>query len=1290
MVGLVACSTKTPAEGEHLGSATQAINNGAPVTWPTTWFAVTKGGVVLSDPSGDGSGSGDVVGDAANAPVFVGSDAAHMYFRLRVAGNPVKPPGRFQSVAWGCELDTDGSTKSTYQYLIIANGIASSDIVQLRQNTTPGGDTPADSAETVLLNGVANATGGYTALSTSPVVNGAPAHARGVAANGSNYFIDFALDKNDFPPTFDPSTQAFRVVCGSSSSQTSLTGDTAGTGTTLTALASDPVLCGNSGCSAACFVDGDCTAAQYCGAATCAAKLANGAAIPTVAGHTPPLNGTCSAAVGTSVCTSGVCDTDNKCGYADGDGTCTTGNAGTVCRGGACSTSLKCMPSGGCLVDGDCSSAQFCNTATKACTAKLTNGTAIPTIAGHTPALAGTCSAPVGTAVCIGAVCDTADNKCGLADGDGPCTVGNAGAVCRSGACSAGLTCIAPGACASDGDCTATQFCNTQTKLCAPKLANNTAIPTITGHTPALDGTCSGAVATVVCTSAVCDTADAKCGYADGDGTCTPGNAGTVCRNGSCSTSGACKPAGGCLVDPDCAASEFCNTQTSLCTPKLTNGSPIPSITGHTPAIAGACGPGVGPIVCTSAVCDSVDDECGFADFRGSCNSLNAGNVCRSGTCSSSGVCMPPGGCLSDGDCNSSTQFCDTGAHACASKIANDGAIPNIAGHVPAISGTCSSGVAFIVCTSGVCDSADNKCGFANTHGSCNQSNAATICRSGACSPGGVCIAPGTCLGDTDCASGQFCNTQTQACVPKLANGTVIPTITGHTPALAGTCDPTVGTTVCTSAICDTADNLCGFGDGHGSCNTGNASTVCRSGNCSVAGVCVAAGACASDLDCLPTEFCNNETSLCKPKLSNSTAIPTIAGHTPPVAGTCSPAVALSVCAAGVCDTKDNLCGYADGDGVCSDTNASSVCRNGVCAPAGVCGTPTGCVSDITCPAGQFCNTQSSICTSRLQNGESIPIISGHSPALDGKCTFAVATAVCVAGVCDGDGKCGLADTHGPCSQATATKVCRGGTCLATNVCATPAKPSGCLSDVQCLSSQFCNTANRTCVTKLANGEAIPTVDGHNPPLDGKCNDATGRSACASGVCDAADDKCGFLDDHGVCTPTNGAEVCRNGSCNGQSGQCGKFTPTGPTATNGCQFDWQCPGNGAQFCDNQAKTCKAKLANGQVLPRIAGHDPDFSGGCSDAVARIVCASGVCDPTDQRCGFPDGRGKCTVDNAANVCRSKLCEPSGTCAYVDDGSLEGGGCSTSGSSSSGGPLALLLGLLVVRSRRRSARA
>src|SRR6185437_14900386 len=89
----------------------------------------------------------------------------------------------------------------------------------------------------------------------------------------------------------------------------------------------------------------------------------------------------------------------------------------------------------------DCATTEFCNTVTSTCTTKLGNGVSIPTIAGHTPDLAGVCNAAVGTAVCASTVCDTTDNKCGFANGDGTCNAGNGATVCRSGSCGGDSIC---------------------------------------------------------------------------------------------------------------------------------------------------------------------------------------------------------------------------------------------------------------------------------------------------------------------------------------------------------------------------------------------------------------------------------------------------------------------------------------------------------------------------------------------------------------------------------------------------------------------------------------------------------------------------------------------------------------------------------------------------------------------------------------------------------------------------------------------------------------------------------
>jgi len=194
-------------------------------------------------------------------------------------------------------------------------------------------------------------------------------------------------------------------------------------------------------------------------------------------------------------------------------------------------------------VDADCTSAQFCDTEQNLCVPKLTNGSSVPTILLHDPALSGTCSTRVGTSVCQSGICDM-DNKCGLMDGDGPCTSTNGATVCRTGTCNASGLCgasVTPNTgCKLDTDCTSTQYCNTESHTCSPKLDNGSPVPTVNGHTPELAGTCAVLVAQSVCVSAVCDTSDNSCGFLDGNGTCSKTNAGTVCRSGKCTSSGVC------------------------------------------------------------------------------------------------------------------------------------------------------------------------------------------------------------------------------------------------------------------------------------------------------------------------------------------------------------------------------------------------------------------------------------------------------------------------------------------------------------------------------------------------------------------------------------------------------------------------------------------------------------------------------------------------------------------------------------------------------------------------------
>jgi hypothetical protein len=135
------------------------------------------------------------------------------------------------------------------------------------------------------------------------------------------------------------------------------------------------------------------------------------------------------------------------------------------------------------------------------------------------------------------------------------------------------------GGCAADADCSASQWCDVSGGgICTAKIANGGAIPNDPAHgDPTLDGICTFYAAGIACTSGVCDFSDDKCGYADGNGSCTEIDGGTVCRSAACSQSGVCKPAGGCIVDADCLSGNVCASQ--ACVAVVATPTPVPTAT---------------------------------------------------------------------------------------------------------------------------------------------------------------------------------------------------------------------------------------------------------------------------------------------------------------------------------------------------------------------------------------------------------------------------------------------------------------------------------------------------------------------------------------------------------------------------------------------------------------------------------------------------------------------------------------------------------------------------------------
>ncbi len=332
--------------------------------------------------------------------------------------------------------------------------------------------------------------------------------------------------------------------------------------------------------TANCTADAQCSnTSRWCdgtfnGTPVCENKLGNGVAIE---------GGTCTAALSARSCVSGACSvTDNLCGLTNGEAAANTAQ----CRSGARHTDGSCgLPNGEASANaGECRSGVrhtdgLCGLPNGVASASATecrsgvrhtdglcglpNGVASASATECRGSLRGSngqcglvngqaaCTAGTAAAACQSAVCDV-DGSCGLSNGAGTCTSTNAATVCRSGLCSAAGTCLAAGACASDNDCSG-GWCKLSTATCNPKLPNERPLPTDPAHTsPVLDGKCSIAAATLICVSGVCDTSDNACGFADGTGPCTQGNAATVCRSGSCKSSGVCgtNP----VVTPDAGA----------------------------------------------------------------------------------------------------------------------------------------------------------------------------------------------------------------------------------------------------------------------------------------------------------------------------------------------------------------------------------------------------------------------------------------------------------------------------------------------------------------------------------------------------------------------------------------------------------------------------------------------------------------------------------------------------------------------------------------------------------------
>lgn len=198
-------------------------------------------------------------------------------------------------------------------------------------------------------------------------------------------------------------------------------------------------VCNGSGACVTCVEDSQCGGASpICNVSInmcvgCTADFGNGAATACPSSDEPYCNLT-----GGMMGQCGDCTMNSQCG---------TGHSGMFCNvaTGACGDS--------CTQDSDCASTEWCPQS-GTCSPRAGNGDAVPAAA----PLNGECTGPNGARGCVSAVCDVADDLCGLTSG----SVCAAAAECRAGACGAGNLCGI-----ADGDvCTAGTEC--RSGICSP------------------------------------------------------------------------------------------------------------------------------------------------------------------------------------------------------------------------------------------------------------------------------------------------------------------------------------------------------------------------------------------------------------------------------------------------------------------------------------------------------------------------------------------------------------------------------------------------------------------------------------------------------------------------------------------------------------------------------------------------------------------------------------------------------------------------------------------------------
>ncbi|MCU0691586.1 MAG: DUF4215 domain-containing protein [Polyangiaceae bacterium] len=963
------------------------------------------GGQPLVDPEGDMPAARDIVGDSANPLLYVASDAAHIYLRLRVDSNPLDDATNFGPFGWGCFINTD-TNLATYEFSTLMDGVSNPDVIHLYENTTTvttndPGDPPDLPAVSSVSSPLTASVGHARVVETASTFGGDP-----------DYFVDWVIERSAaIAAGFDPARPS-RYYCGSANSGTTIeadcSGGTAG-GCPLSSQFSDTIVCDESGC-------GVCGDGAIGGPEGCDdGNLVNG----------DGCNSRCLGELGractlSAQCASGFCDPASNTCACDQHADCPTGQlcnttpATNVCVAPGCGNGVKEATEG--CDDGNTADGDGCN---RACLLEI-GRTCL-----HNAACASSyCDPADSTCACdesadcpAGLQCAThlAPNQCVLAGcGNG---VRDASEACDDGnlnngdGCNAqcllefGRTCTADVACASEycdpgndtcacdqhADCSDGQLCNTTSEpnTCVEPGCGNGVLEAgegcDDGNITASDG-CNASCLLELgeacdehgdCATGLCDLAGNICACSD-NADCPSGQlcnttaAPNACVEPGCGN-GVTETAEGC-DDGNTSSGDGCNT---LCLLELGQ-----SCTGGPACDSGRCDPTGNVCSCNQDTDCATGQVCKTTTSPTSCVAsgcgngvIEAGEGCDDDNTTAGDGCSP--GCLREIDqpCaladQCATDFCDPADSTCAcdddadcssgsecnTRLSPHECVPKGCGN-GAISGTeaCDDGNLI----NG--DGCNAQC-LVEVGGGCTGDQ---ICASGSCdTTGQVCV----CLQDTDCTGGQLCYTEvdSHACVDPGCGNSIVESgegcDDGNTDAGDGCsakCLLEIGQAcvsggVCASSYCDPTHSRCAC-DGNEDCAGGEACNTRPDPN-----VCVPAG-CGNGVK-EATEGCDDGNVAAGDGCS-ATCLTEL--------GRACPGDAF--CASGACDSSALVCVCDDDD----DCGSGRRCANSVCVSA-VCGNGIiealelcddankkvgdGCSATCTVETGWSCNRQPSKCS---------------------------------------------------------------------------------------------------------------------------------------------------------------------------------------------------------------------------------------------------------------------------------------------------------------------------------------